>query len=79
MSVGELSTLPGVPPSPATPTTPSNVTKPIVSYDFFDYPLLRCHIEDLIEIAPGTAVLLLIPEDDSSYIDFLKMSKEQRY
>ena len=77
-SVDPFSTSPGFSLSSATPTTPSNIAEPVVSYDFFDYPLLRCHIEDLIEIAPGTPVLLLIPEDDSSYTDFLDMSKEQR-
>jgi hypothetical protein len=41
-----------------------------IQFDFYTVPLRCCHVEDLIELAPATPLLILIPEDYSSYDDF---------
>ena len=50
----------------------------IISYDFFDLPLRRCHVEDLFELAPDTPLLLLVPEDVFEYDYFLNMANGQK-
>eukprot|EP00978_Attheya_sp_CCMP212_P010713 scaffold26035_cov34-Attheya_sp.AAC.2 len=49
-------------------TIPYTLTS--TSYEAGAVPLHHCHVEDFIELAPATPLLLLIPEDYSSYDDF---------
>jgi hypothetical protein len=51
---------------------------PAISYDFFDCDLRRCHVEDLFELPPSTAVLLLVPMDSLDYNYFKELAETQR-
>eukprot|EP00978_Attheya_sp_CCMP212_P038698 scaffold194499_cov47-Attheya_sp.AAC.2 len=58
------------PPPTLSPPLPMKPASPPIQFDFYTVPLHHRHVEDLIELAPATLLLLLIPEDYSSYDDF---------
>jgi hypothetical protein len=51
------------------PPLPMKLAPAPIQFDSYTVPLCHCHVKDLIELAPATPILLLIPEDYSSYDD----------
>eukprot|EP00978_Attheya_sp_CCMP212_P049591 scaffold685827_cov67-Attheya_sp.AAC.1 len=64
-------------PSTVSPPLPMKLAPVPIQFDFYTVPLHCCHVEDLIELEPATPLLLLIPNDYSSYDDFVEWAAAQ--